>query len=183
MSKEKSGDSRLFAIVAVFFGLGFTLGFLTCFGYLRNHSRVEIVEVFRDQPTARSIPKNTFEEAASGDEVLKEDNSSRPQEEGSDDEIPIGNIELSLEEHFLGNDDGGTYITGIVANVSNHKFDAVRVEFELNDKGGKTFSTVTESMRDTMEPGDRWEFTIYIPYVQMDRFADYKLRNIMGVTN
>jgi hypothetical protein len=32
-----------------------------------------------------------------------------------------------------------------------------------------------------MEPGASWDFTIYIPYSEMDRFKSYRLQSMMGV--
>lgn len=107
-----------------------------------------------------------------------------PLEQGSDENqnISFENIELVLESDQLDDDENGLYISGIVVNRSNHPFDAVRIEFELCDKEGKAYSSVTETSGERMELGDSWGFTIYIPYSEMDLFSSYKLHSIMGTT-
>ena len=165
MSKERVRDSRFFAILGIFFGLGFVLGSLTCFGYLGTQPRVQVVEVQREGPAATS--------ADAPSEIRIETNVTVE---------PGQEAELLLEENYLGNDEDGTFIGGIVANRSDHPFDAVRVAFDLQDPSGETFASVTETQAERMEPGDRWEFTIYIPYTEMARFAGYTLQNLVGVT-
>ena len=165
MSKDRVRDSRFFAILGIFFVLGFVLGFLTCFGYLGAQPRVEVARVYREGPPAIS--------ADAPPEIQIETNVT----------VEPGNeAELLLEENYLGNDEDGTFIGGIVANRSDHPFDAVRVAFDLQDPGGETFAAVTETQTERMEPGDRWEFTIYIPYTEMSRFAGYTLHSLVGVT-
>lgn len=165
MSKGNTAGSRFLAISAIFFGLGFVLGFITCYGYVRANSRIEI---FKDPPAAPR-PRSA-------------DRSEPGPLGGEEAETAHMDIELSLEDHFLGNDSGGTYIAGVIANDANHPFDAVRVEFDLHNAEGKAYGSITETLRETLGPGEIWEFTIYIPYTRMDRFAGYKLRSIMGVT-
>ena len=157
MSKGRVRDSRFFAVLGIFFGLGFVLGFLTCFGYLGAQPRAEVARVDREGPPGIEIKTNVTVE-------------------------PGNEAELLLEENYLGNDEDGTFIGGIVANRSDHPFDAVRVAFDLQDRSGETFAAVTETQAERMEPGDRWEFTIYIPYTEMPRFAGYTLHSLVGVT-
>ena len=176
MSKTRARDSRFFVILGIFFGLGFVLGFLTCFGYLGTRTKVEVVEIYRDGPRsssadARQPPASPAGQAAAAPSGMQ-----------FDADLPIEDLELVLEEHFLGSDESGTYIGGLVANRSDHPFDAIRLEFDLNDRDDRSFASVTETQADGMEPGDVWEFTIYIPYTEMQRFVGYRLRSIMGVT-
>lgn len=165
MSKGRVRDSRFYAILGIFFGLGFALGFLTCFGYLGMQPRIQVVEVYRDGSPATSAD-------ASSEIQIDTNVMVEPGEE----------VELLLEENYLGSDEDGAFIGGIVANRSDHPFDAVRVAFDLQDRDGETFASVTETLAERMEPGDRWEFTIYIPYTEMARFAGYTLQNLVGVT-
>ena len=171
MSKGRIRDSRFFAILGIFFGLGFALGFLTCFGYLGAQPRIEVVEVFREGPPATSADVSSDIQIETNVTV----ESGQPDQLGQE-------AELLLEENYLGNDEDGTFIGGIVANRSDHPFDAVRVAFDLQDRSGETFAAVTETQAERMEPGDRWEFTIYIPYTEMSRFAGYTLHSLVGVT-
>jgi hypothetical protein len=90
-------------------------------------------------------------------------------------------IGLAVEEHWIDSDDNGLFIAGAVKNSGAGSFDAVRVAFDLLDSGGEAYSAVTAGNRDGVEPGESWDFTIYIPYSEMDKFSSYRLQSVMGV--
>ena len=92
-----------------------------------------------------------------------------------------GDIGLVLEEYWMGSDDNGLYIAGAIRNSDDDAFDSVRVAFDLLDGQGGAYSAVTTRNDDRIESGDVWDFTIYIPYSEMDKFNSYRLQSVMGV--
>jgi hypothetical protein len=154
---------KLVVFVAMFFGFGFMAGFFTGFNYNRFQPILPNTLAAREgKREARLAAASSEDEAPKGD-------------------VPIDS-ELVLEEHGIGEDENGIFISGTIYNRSPHGYDAVRVTFDLCDESGGAYSGITDITRDRMEPGDSWGFTIYIPYSEMDVFSSYKLHSIMGTT-
>jgi hypothetical protein len=99
------------------------------------------------------------------------------------DALQADDIDLILTEDGIGTDENGFFISGTVLNTSAHAFDAVRITFDLCGRSGEPYADVTDASNARMEPGDVWGFTIYIPYMNMEKFSSYRLQSIMGVTN
>ena len=173
----RSNMKTLIAL-GVFCGLGFMSGFFTGFGYARYEYREIIAAYDRPEPPmSEDLNLSASEDLKSSDEATSPDF-----ELAEEDGTAMPNIELSLEKHELGSDENGTFITGTVANRSDHAFDAVQIQFELCDKDNVSYSTLTERYTERIESGDSWEFTIYIPYSDINSFASYKLHGLMGTT-
>ncbi|MDR1515835.1 MAG: FxLYD domain-containing protein [Synergistaceae bacterium] len=161
-------------LLGIFFGIGFMTGFFTGYG-------------FKPQGFARGDEAVTPRYVSSGDGVTlgapdKTDEETRwRQTEESD--VPVAfDSGLSLEEHELGEDENGLFVSGTIVNKSDHSYDAVRVTFDLCDAAGKAYSGVTDVTYDRMAPGDLWGFTIYIPYSEMGLFSSYRLQSIIGAS-
>ncbi|MDR1916030.1 MAG: FxLYD domain-containing protein [Synergistaceae bacterium] len=188
-------NGRKFALHGLFFGVGFTLGFLICFGFLRAKVNAELLMYSNAMPASErelapassSLPEGGKDNLSMAVSALSQDSSPPPSgPSGTDTEttaMPTRDIDLVLSEHELGEDENGIFISGTVLNDSVHAFDAIRVAFDLCDRSGEPYSSVSDWSNEHMEPGDVWGFTIYIPYTDMDKFSSYKLQSIMGVTN
>jgi hypothetical protein len=198
------------AVCGLFFGVGFLLGFLICFGCLRAKTAAELqmysraggesVAAVRAASAVKAPPRPASADAgpssadlsgvlgvfeASG-ELGDSAEAPGPTGAGEDlwiDALPAEDIDLVLAEDGLGSDENGFFISGTVLNDSVHAFDAVRVTFDLCDRSGEPYADVTDASNARMEPGDVWGFTIYIPYMNMEKFSSYRLQSIMGVTN
>lgn len=166
---HKTGKKAL-AALGLFFGIGFTAGFLTGFGYGHAGNQPPLQE---EDAGGRSA--DAFLPA------LSIDVPAEPGEEDGAWNISDESGEFALTEHELGDDENGFYISGTVANLSKSAFDAVQIAFELCDAGGNPYATVTDRTTERMEPGDSWGFVVYIPYAEMPAFDSYRLQGVMGV--
>ncbi|MDR1471891.1 MAG: FxLYD domain-containing protein [Synergistaceae bacterium] len=173
----RGGDVR-FAVYGLFFGVGFLLGFLACLGCLSVRTSTE-VQVRARAKTPAAAPGAAKSEA--GGAVPKPSGRVAKENAASSAEL-ARDIGLVLAEDGVGEDENGFFISGTVLNDSSHAFDAVRVTFDLCDKSGEPYAEVTDLLKGRMEPGDLWGVTIYIPYMNMDKFSSYRLQSIMGVT-
>ncbi|GHV53430.1 hypothetical protein FACS1894216_11410 [Synergistales bacterium] len=176
MSAETPGRNsalRLFALLGLFFGIGFASGFGV---------RSLIYNGTYGNAAAAQVSEAQTEDAVSPDELIAGAVSSDARVIPVITDEPEPDTDLVLTEHELDDDDNGLFISGTVYNKSTHAYDAVSVTFELCDAKGNPYSAVTDSSRDRMERGDSWGFTIYIPYKDITRFSSYRLQNIMGTT-
>jgi hypothetical protein len=178
---------KFFLALALFFGLGYAAGFFSGFGYSRSLAERDVIgashkpqwtgrispDAARGTPTEDVLPDQTPDEVETGAQYVEE----------PDAEPSPGDIDLVLGEHSLGEDENGLFISGTVINRSSHAFNAVRIAFDLCDSRNRPYNYVTDTATETMEPGDSWGFTIYIPYTEMGMFSSYRLQSIMGVTN
>lgn len=171
-------NKKTLIALGIFCGLGFMSGFFTGFGYARHEYRETAAVYGSPEPPISS----DFNKTLSEDQSNIKETTSPDVELARDDDSSMQNIELSLEKQELGSDENGTFISGTVANRSDHAFDAVQIQFELCDKDNVSYSTLTERYTERIEPGDSWEFTIYIPYSDINRFESYKLHGLMGTT-
>jgi hypothetical protein len=159
-------------LVGLFFGAGFLCGFLSGYKYAGAIIVCELPPVFRE--ISREGPVGLSED-------LKESVKIGVSETASNETEATGDIGLTIEEHWMDSDDGGLFIAGIVKNSGLQEFDAVRIAFDLLDERGLAYSAVTDINDGGMEPGASWDFTIYIPYAEMDKLKSYRLQSIMGV--
>ncbi|MDR3355210.1 MAG: FxLYD domain-containing protein [Synergistaceae bacterium] len=188
MTEKKTVFAGKFLLaLALFFGVGYAVGFFSGFGYSRSLSGYGVIgsshnpqwtgrispDVARGTPTWDVVPAQAPTEADGGSQYVQ-DPDGRPD---------LGGIDLVLSGHSLGEDENGLFIAGTVVNRSNHAFDAVRIAFDLCDSQNRPYNYVTDTATEIMEPGDSWGFTIYIPYTEMGMFSSYRLQSIMGVTN
>ena len=160
---------RYFHVAAfgIFFGAGFLAGFLTGYKYAADNLVCELPAI---------IPEN----AASDDARLPAASWDAVPEE-SVTEAGTGDIGLVLEDYWMDSDDNGLFIAGAIRNADKGAFDSVRVAFDLLDNRENTYSAVTARNDERMEPGDTWDFTIYIPYAEMDKFNSFRFQSVMGV--
>ena len=158
----------LAAALGIFFGTGFLCGFLS--GY--RYAAIDLA--------AYELPANIREDTAPGDAQFSE---FQPDEVSEDmaAETGIGDIGLVLEDYWIDSDDNGLFIAGAIRNADMSAFDAVRVAFDLLDGRGNAYSAVTARNDERMEPGDTWDFTVYIPYSEMDKFNSFGFQSVMGV--
>jgi hypothetical protein len=161
---------RLFALLGLFFGIGFASGFGV---------RSLIYGETYDNAAAAQESAAQIEDAAPPGALA--DGAVSPDAQAMTDE-PEPEADLVLTEHELDDDDNGLFISGTVYNNSPHAYDAVSITFELCDAQGNAYSAVTDSSRDRMERGESRSFTIYIPYKDITQFSSYRLQNIMGTT-
>jgi hypothetical protein len=176
-------------ISALFFGVGYTAGFFSGFGYSKSWARFDAAGVLYQQPEPGGTSVDTTLGALTADvpqdAVLKEtpEGDGQYTDEEYDGEPGLDGIDLVLSGHSLDEDENGLFISGTVVNMSDHVFNAVRIAFDLCDSQNQPYSYVADTATETMEPGDSWGFTLYIPYTEMRMFSSYRLQSIMGVTN
>ncbi len=73
--------------------------------------------------------------------------------------------DLLLKNHKLttDKDNGAQYITGVVENISQYRYYAVKVNFALLDAGGRVIPNGTVSAYvQTIEPGKEWSFKVLL---------------------
>ena len=157
----------LAAALGVFFGTGFLCGFLSGYKYAAYNLVCE-------------FPVSVREDAASGG-ALPVDASWDVVPEGAASETDPVDIGLVLEDYWMDSDDNGLFIAGAIRNADKSAFDSVRVAFDLLDGRENAYSAVTVRNDERMEPGDTWDFTVYIPYSEMDKFNSFKFQSVMGV--
>jgi hypothetical protein len=171
---KNKGDKRIVALLGIFFGLGFTAGFFTGFGYMdimARNKEAAVAAYERGEPSrAGAVGEPAAVKSADGSNEISHE---------SDDEAEYDSG-LIISEHELGEDENGLFISGTIYNRSSHGYDAVRVTFDLCDSKGEAYTDVTDITRSRVEPGDYWGFTIYIPYSEMILFSSYRLQSIMG---
>lgn len=173
--RDESARYRLTALLGIFFGLGFVLGFLSGYIYLQSSDSIQIVELRRPATTVTGEGETAQETGG--------DLPAPPEEAAAQPEEPRQmESELALDGDYLGEDENGFFIGGVIINRSSHAFDAVRITFDLCDSAGESYYQVWDNVADRMESGDSWGFTIYIPYPEMSNFDSYRLHSIMGVT-
>ena len=156
----------LTAALGIFFGSGFLCGFLS--GY--RYAAIDI---------AFELPAIAGEDTAGGGQF-----SESPWEDVYEEaaaEIDIGDIGLVLEDYWIDSDDNGLFIAGAIRNADRGAFDSVRVAFDLLDGRDNAYSAVTARNDERMEPGEAWDFTVYIPYAEMDKFNSFRFQSVMGV--
>jgi len=155
------------AALGIFFGTGFLCGFLSGYRYA----------VFNAESKLSVI---VSEDREAGDSLFSEflRDGTPEQAEG---EADVGDIGLMLEEYWMDSDDNGLFIAGAIRNSDNSAFDSVRVAFDLLDGHEEAYSAVTVRNNERMEPGDTWDFTVYIPYSEMDKFNSFRFQSVMGV--
>ena len=157
----------LTAALGIFFGTGFLCGFLSGYRYAAINIAGELPVIVREDGESGGArfaesPRNEF----SGE---------------ADAEIHIGDIGLVLEDYWMDSDNSGLFIAGAIRNSDVGAFDSVRVAFDLLDSYENAYSAVTARNDERMEPGDTWDFTLYIPYGEMDKFNSFRFQSIMGV--
>ena len=157
----------LAAALGVFFGTGFLCGFLCGYKYAADNIACDFPVVIRENVT-------------SGD-VLPLDASRDVAPEGAAAEADPVDIGLVLEDYWMDSDDNGLFIAGAIRNEDKGAFDSVRVAFDLLDSRENAYSAVTVRNDERMEPGDTWDFTVYIPYSEMDKFNSFRFQSVMGV--
>ena len=188
MESEKktipAGKFLLALLLALFFGVGYAVGFFSGFGYSKSLAGSYAIGVSREPQREGKVSLDAARGALT-DALLDQaaDEASAPYEEEPDAGPDPGDIGLVLNGHSLGEDENGLFISGTVVNRSSHAFNAVRIAFDLCDSRNRPYNYVTDTATETMEPGDSWGFTIYIPYTEMGLFSSYRLQSIMGVTN
>ncbi|MDR1137139.1 MAG: FxLYD domain-containing protein [Synergistaceae bacterium] len=155
----------------VLFGMGFLCGFLSGYNYAGKNIVYESPPILLNEENISSRDIQSNPETSAGTEIF-EDAPAFPE---------VGDIGLSLREHWMDSDEHGLYIAGQVKNDGPNSFDAVRVAFDLCDDEGGIYSAVTARNDERIEPGEAWDFTAYLPYSDMDKFKSYKLQSIMGV--
>lgn len=176
MTKVAPGEKKnrgTIALLGLFFGLGFVAGFFCCYAYLDQRNPVQVLEV-------RTSPQPEHSDSTADQSPLELPSPDDSQVE--EPQIVEIESELALEGDYLGEDENGYFIGGVIINKSDHAFDAVRIAFDLCDSRGAAYGQVTDRIMERMEPGDSWGFTIYILYTDMPSFATYRLHSIMGVT-
>jgi hypothetical protein len=89
-------------------------------------------------------------------------------------------IGLTLENSWMDADENGLFIAGVIKNSRGNSFDAIRVTFDLLDPKGMAYSAVTGKNDEPVGPGESWDFTIYIPFSEMDKFSSYRLQSLIG---
>jgi len=154
----------LAAALGIFFGTGFLSGFLTGYRYAAAN-------------LIRELPAIIPEYVASGDAQP----DIPPDALEAADEAEMGDIGLVLEEYWMNSDDNGLFIAGAIRNANEGAFDSVRVAFDLLDARENPYSAVTARNDERIEPGEVWDFTIYIPYSEMDKFNSFRFQSVMGV--
>jgi hypothetical protein len=152
----------------VFFGCGFLCGFFSGYSHVRRDGSVAVESPLVIQATVGPATPSS----AGGNGVASDDATPGTASE---------DIGLVVEEHWIDSDDSGLFIAGAVKNSGAGAFDAVRVAFDLLDAGGEAYSAVTARNGDGVGRGESWDFTIYIPYSEMDKFKSYRLQSVMGV--
>jgi hypothetical protein len=164
-------NKRYKATVAlgIFFGAGFLCGFLSGYRYAAANL---VCEVPRAAQNFKGASSGDF--SGSSDERVSAVSEDAPIDAASD-------IGLVLEDYWMDSDDNGLFIAGAVKNADASAFDSVMVAFDLLDDHEQAYSAVTRRNNERMEPGDSWDFTIYIPYSEMDKFKSYRLQSVMGV--
>ena len=148
----------LTAALGIFFGTGFLCGFLSGYRYAALN----------------------LKDVVSGDAQFYELSHDEVSEEAAA-EADIGDIGLVLDDYWMDSDDNGLFITGAIRNSDKGAFDSVRVAFDLLDGVENAYSAVTARNDERMEPGDTWDFTVYIPYSEMDKFNSFRFQSVMGV--
>jgi hypothetical protein len=159
------------AMAGVFFGAGFLCGFLSGYRYAAANVACELPPaavnygvISEDAPAA---PESSPEaETVSG---------------GADAGAETSDIGLELDDYWMDSDDNGLFIAGAVKNSGASAFDSVMVAFDLLDVGGAAYTAVTARNGERVEPGDAWDFAIYIPYSELDKFKSFRLQSVMGV--
>jgi len=157
----------LTAALGIFFGTGFLCGFFS--GY--RFAAINFV---------RELPVIINEDETSDDVRLSEPLWDEIPEEAAA-VIDTGDIGLVLEDYWMDSDDNGLFITGAIRNADTGAFDSVRVAFDLLDGNENAYSAATVRNDERMEPGDTWDFTVYIPYTEMDKFNSFRFQSVMGV--
>lgn len=89
--------------------------------------------------------------------------------------------DLKVEFHELGEDENGLFIHGSIKNGREKDYSALQIEFELLDNDGKGYHTVRERQSEGLHKGDKWNFTIYIPYPQQQAFSSYRLYSLTAI--
>lgn len=178
-------SGKALVVLGVFFGLGFTIGFLTGFGYSSATrpptpagSRQNADEI---KGALSSDGRPAVGHAAPPPAAPKSNISADEDGEGSTNNVSVADGEFALLEHGLNDDENGVYISGTVLNRSQNAFDAAQIVFELRDARGRTYTTVSDRTTERMDPGDSWGFIIYIPYTDLRPLDSYRLQGIMGV--
>ena len=156
----------LTAALGIFFGTGFLSGFFTGYQYAALN--------FVPEVSWSVIPETEVAEI-DFDKIERFDVIERF------DIFAIDDIGLVLEDYWIDSDDNGLYIAGAVRNSDDEAFDSVRVAFDLLDGYENAYSAVTVRNDERMEPGDIWDFTIYIPYSELDKFNSFRFQSVMGV--
>jgi len=73
--------------------------------------------------------------------------------------------DLKLKSHELkpDKDNGSLWIRGVVENVSQYRYLAVRVRFNLKDEDGKTIrGSEVSAYQQAIEPGKEWPFKVLV---------------------
>jgi hypothetical protein len=166
------GNSRSTLKITVafglFFGSGFASGFISGYKYASSNLACE-------------LPPMPYETQREASPDLRGPEGTGTSEVFGNATATTENIGLILEDHWMDSDENGLFIAGAVKNADTGGFDAVRVAFDLLDERESVYTAVTAINDETMEPGSSWDFTIYIPYSEMDRLKSYRLQSIMGV--
>ena len=155
------------AALGIFFGTGFLSGFLSGYRYAADN-------------IARELPVLANKDIATGGELFSEFSWETVFEEAVA-EIDTGGIGLVLDEYWIDSDEHGLFIAGAIRNEDRGAFDSVRVAFDLLDNRENAYSAVTVRNDERMEPGETWDFTIYIPYGEMNKFNSFRFQSVMGV--
>jgi hypothetical protein len=159
--------------LGLFFGAGFLCGFLSGYKYASLSAVRELPPAYYEtsNETSGGTPADLNIQGAGETETLEEET-----------EMPsAGGIGLVLEDHWMDSDDNGLFIAGMVKNDDTKGFNAIRIAFDLLDENGQVYSAVTGRNDEGVEPGASWDFTIYLPYSEMDIFKSYRLQSVMGV--
>jgi hypothetical protein len=156
---------KIWALLGIFFGIGFMTGFFTGYGY---------------RPAIIAQGGETVAQSQALLPQEDKDGAGKLPEEDETDETALPDSGLVLEEHGLDEDENGLFVSGTISNRSIHSYDAVRVTFDLCDASGKAYSGITDVTYDKMASGDSWGFVIYIPYAEMELFSSYRLQSIIG---
>jgi len=160
----------LAAALGIFFGTGFLCGLFSGYKYADNFF-YELPVIIRENAASVDVPLAGVMRDAASEDVEAE----------ADIEIDTGDIGLVLEDYWMDSDDNGLFIAGAIRNADSGAFDSVRVAFDLLDSRESAYSAVTVRNDERMEPGDTWDFTIYIPYAEMDKFNSFRFQSVMGV--
>ncbi|MCL2684062.1 MAG: FxLYD domain-containing protein [Synergistaceae bacterium] len=160
----------LAAALGVFFGTGFLCGFFSGYRYAAYNFVCELPAIIRE------------DEASGGATLLDASGDAASEGEVAElVEIDTRDIGLVLEDYWMDSDDNGLFIAGAIHNADTGAFDSVRVAFDLLDSRENAYSAVTARNDERIEPGDTWDFTIYIPYGEMDKFNSFRFQSVMGV--
>ena len=157
----------LAAALGIFFGTGFLCGFLSGYKYAADNLVCELPVIIREDVTSGDAQ---FSDVSL--DIVSEDAAAET------DTVDIG---LVLEDYWMDSDDNGLFIAGAIRNADKGVFDSVRVAFDLLDSRENAYSAVTVRNDERMDPGDTWDFTVYIPYSEMDKFNSFRFQSVMGV--